>query len=85
MDKRFEIIGFEYFESGNVFTGSAGRFRYRLAPEEDRLKAWVWHEDLCFEKAEVEGEKDFPLSAQGRDEAIRWLEEEYERFLTKGL
>ena len=46
-----------YFTEGDRFAGSHsgdGRIiRYRVEPnrENERLLAWCWREDLCFEKA----------------------------------
>lgn len=78
---------FHHFENGNVFTGSLGSFRYKITPnvvmatakEVDHaassIKAEYWHGPLSYECSEIEGEKIFPMSAEGREEMQRWLEQ----------
>ena len=73
------------FENNNIFTGSYGLLRYRIEPsitmltpkevnmEESSMKAEFWHGILCYEKSEMEGERVFPLSQEGRSDMIRWL------------
>lgn len=58
----------------NVFTGSEGNnFRYRLLREDGKLKASVWYEDICFEKATAVTDEFFELTADGLVKAIEWL------------
>lgn len=78
---------FHHFENGNVFTGSSGLFRYKITPnvvmatpkEVDHaassIRAEYWHGLLSYEFSEIEGEKVFPMSEEGRIEMLRWLEE----------
>lgn len=74
------------FAMKNTFTGSCGLFRFKIVPsvtmngkevdfENSSMKAEYWHGQFCYEKSEMEGEKIFPLSAEGREELISWLEE----------
>jgi hypothetical protein len=76
------------FAMDNIFTGSKGDFRFRIVPnvvkpkgqkeiifEESSMLAQFWHGPFCFEKSEMEGEKTFPLSEEGRLEMLKWLEE----------
>ena len=76
------------FAMDNIFTGSLGNFRFRIVPqvvkpkgskeilfEESSMLAQFWHGPFCFEKSEMEGEKTFPLSDEGRLEMKQWLEE----------
>ena len=77
---------FHHFENGNVFTGSAGLFRYKITPnvvmatqkEVDHaassIKAEYWHGPLSYELSPIEGEKTFPMSQEGRAEMQAWLE-----------
>ena len=63
------------FENGNSFTGSRGLLRFLLEPTEDRqIRARIWHGEYCFEKSEVEEERCFPLSDDGRAQLRDWLE-----------
>ena len=80
---------FHHFENGNIFTGSLGPFRYKITPnvvmsasnpkEVDHpassIKAEYWHGLLSYEFSEIEGEKTFPMSPEGRADLLSWLEE----------
>ena len=76
------------FAMDNIFTGSLGEFRFRIVPqvvkpkgskeiifEESSMQAQFWHGKLCYEKSEMEGEKTFPLSEEGRLAMKQWLQE----------
>lgn len=73
------------FENSNIFTGSWGALRFKITPsitmktpkevdmEASSMKAEFWHGLYCYEKSEIEEEKVFPLSEQGREDMIAWL------------
>ena len=75
------------FAMNNIFTGSLGMFRFRAAPyivmatpkevdyEKSSIHAEYWHGLYCYEKSTMEGERTFPLSVEGREDMIAWLEE----------
>ena len=77
---------FHHFENGNVFTGSRGELRFKITPnvvmatqkEVDHaassIKAEYWHGPMSYECSDIEGEKTFPMSPEGREEMRRWLE-----------
>jgi len=74
------------FAMKNLFTGSLGLFRFRVAPnvvmatpkevdfEQSTMSVEYWHGLYCYEKSEMEGSETFPLTEEGRLEMIRWLE-----------
>ena len=76
-----------YGAMNNIFTGSMGAFRFRAAPvivmatpkevdyEKSSIQVEFWHGPYCYEKSTMEGERTFPLSSQGREDMIAWLEE----------
>ncbi len=78
------------FAMNNVFTGSWGHLRFRIAPrvvmrtpkevnmEESSMEAEFWHGVFCYEKSEMEGRRVFPMSEEGRVEMKAWLEEQAE-------
>ncbi len=86
MEKLF-IPTLHTFAMNNIFTGSLGLFRFRAAPdivmatpkevdyEKSSIRVEYWHGLYCYEKSTMEGERVFPLSTQGREEIIAWLEE----------
>ena len=85
MEKLF-IPTLHTFAMNNIFTGSLGEFRFRAAPqivmatpkevdfEKSTILVEYWHGLYCYEKSTMEGEQTFPLSAQGREDLIAWLE-----------
>jgi hypothetical protein len=74
------------FAMENTFTGSVGLFRFRIVPnvvkknpkevdfEESSIFAEYWHGLLCYEKSTMEGQETFPMTPEGRDSLIEWLE-----------
>jgi len=73
------------FAMKNTFTGSVGMFRFRAVPkvvmktpkevdfEASSIRVEYWHGLFCYEKSEMEGEATFPMSEQGREDMILWL------------
>ena len=70
----------------NPFTGSCGLFRFRIVPnvtmktpkevdmEASSIHAEYWHGQFCYEKSQMEGEMDFPMSEEGHLAMKQWLE-----------
>ena len=75
------------FAMKNTFTGSLGMLRFRAKPnvvmatakevdfEASSITAEYWHGPFCYEKSEMEGSADFPMSEEGRLALKQWLEE----------
>ena len=73
------------FAMKNTFTGSLGLFRFRVQPnvimathkevdfEQSTMLVEFWHGLYCYEKSEMEGQETFPLTDQGRQDMIDWL------------
>ena len=73
------------FAMKNIFTGSVGLLRFRAVPkvtmktpkevdfEASSIFVEYWHGLYCYEKSEMEGQAEFPLSESGRDVMIAWL------------
>ena len=73
------------FENNNIFTGSWGNLRYKITPaivmatpkevdlEQSSMKVEYWHGPFCYEKSEIEEERVFPMSPEGRQEMVDWL------------
>ena len=74
------------FAMNNAFTGSCGLFRFRAVhnvvmatPKEvdfgqSSIHAEYWHGLYCYEKSQMEGEETFPMSEEGRQQMLAWLE-----------
>ncbi len=75
------------FANDNSFTGSCGLLRFRIVPtvvwltkhevdmEASTIHCEFWHGGLCYELSEMEQERTFPMSEEGRADIKRWLEE----------
>ena len=74
------------FAMNNVFTGSCGMLRFRAAPnvvmatakeldfEASTITLEYWHGLFCYEKSEMEGSESFPMSEEGRQAMLTFLE-----------
>ena len=75
-----------WFAMKNPFTGSCGAFRFRAVPnvvmatpkevdfEQSSIKCEFWHGPFCYEKSEMEGGEEFPMTEDGRQAMKTWLE-----------
>ena len=73
------------FAMNNLFTGSYGMLRFRAKPnvimatakevdfEQSTITVEYWHGLYCYEKSEMEGMETFPMTEQGRQDMIDWL------------
>ncbi len=73
------------FENNNIFTGSSGKLRFRIAPRvimanpkevdlsASSITAELWHGELCYELSQVEQSRTFPMSEEGLREIKNWL------------
>ena len=76
-----------WFAMKNTFSGSCGEFRFMAKPdvimatakevdfEQSSIKCQFWHGLFCYEKSQMEGERTFPMTEEGRLEMKAWLEE----------
>lgn len=71
---QFDLPEVFYFESKNCYTGSKGKLRFRIDGKDGQLICAVWRKDICFELAEIENTAEFPLSKEGYDEMIAYLD-----------
>lgn len=74
------------FAMNNIFTGSCGLFRFRAEPNvimatakevdfaQSTIHAEYWHGLYCYEKSEMEAERTFPMTEEGRQAMKEWLE-----------
>jgi hypothetical protein len=75
------------FAMKNIFTGSCGLFRFRAKPNvvmatakevdfaQSSIQVEYWHGLYCYEKSTMEGERTFPMTEEGREEMLNWLQE----------
>lgn len=74
------------FAMDNVFTGSSGMLRFKIVPrvvkatpkevdfEQSTIFAEFWHGLYCYEKSQMEGSAEFPMTEDGRLALKAWLE-----------
>ena len=74
------------FAMKNLFTGSYGMLRFRIKPdvvmatpkevdfEQSSIFVEYWHGLYCYEKSEMEGSETFPMTEEGRQAMLDWLE-----------
>lgn len=74
------------FAMKNPFTGSCGMFRFKITPDvvmstpkevdfvQSSIKAEYWHGLYCYEMSEIEAERTFPMTEEGRADMKAWLE-----------
>jgi hypothetical protein len=74
------------FAMKNLFTGSYGMLRFRIKPDvvmatpkevdfdQSIIFVEYWHGLYCYEKSEMEGSETFPMTEEGREQLIQWLE-----------
>lgn len=76
--------GLPYINRG-VYTGSFQGMRYRMKKKETEdgkyLETVIYPEPFCFETTPEEEKtaRDFAFTGEGFDEAVAWLNEEYQR------
>ena len=60
-------------------TGSYQGMRYRMAKDKDEIFVTIWPEPFNFFKTaeEKKQNKKFPLTNEGKDEAVAWMNEQY--------
>lgn len=79
----FDIPKTFYFQSGNTHTGSRKHLRYRVEPADGELRTAVWRQDLCYEialeRGLIEAEAAFPLSDEGFEQMLEFLQSEYDK------
>ena len=86
MERQLELQKFHYFDEGNPYVGQKTKdpgqgtlLRYLIKPDKENalLLAYSWTEDLCFERAHEKQERQYPLSEEGLEQAVEWLESQY--------
>lgn len=73
------------FAMKNPFTGSCGALRFKVVPNvvmatakevdfsQSSISVEYWHGLYCYEKSEMEGSETFPMTEEGRQAMIAWL------------
>ena len=74
------------FAMKNTFTGSWQSLRFRAKPvvvmldvkevdfSQSTILCEFWHGPFCYEKSTMEGQREFPMTEEGRLAMKQWLE-----------
>ena len=85
MMKELYLPTLHWFAMKNPFTGSCGAFRFRAIPNvvmatakevdfsQSTIAVEYWHGLFCYEKSEMEGKENFPLTEEGLRAMKEWL------------
>ena len=88
MEKEVFLPTLHTFAMKNILTGSYGMLRFRCKPnvvmatpkevdfDQSSIEAEFWHGLFCYEKSEMEGKQTFPMTEEGREQMIAWLEDQ---------
>lgn len=68
------------------YTGSYQGMRFLMRKSEEGMDVFAWPEPLCYSKADKEtmDKKSFPLTAEGKEEAVNWLNSLYQEKYVNG-
>lgn len=82
---------FDYVSQNNDYSGSFGRFRYKMFPtkkdDDSPVIIAAAYLDRCFELEDEAGrtvKAEFAYSNQGIDDAEEWIVKQYETLKKKG-
>ncbi|MBR4981868.1 MAG: GNAT family acetyltransferase [Lachnospiraceae bacterium] len=72
-------ISIQYIKKDD-FTGSYRGMRYRLSKTGDGMEVVIWPGPYNYIKTSEtkKQRKDFPLTMEGKEDAVKWLNEQYE-------
>lgn len=73
------------FAMENIFTGSCGNLRFKITPKVTKIGKEVdfanssifaeyWNGPFCYEKSQILGDETFPMSEDGRQQLLSWLQ-----------
>jgi len=79
-----DIPEISYFKSGNIYIGSINKapklnettFNYKITPQNDIIEVEIWFGMYCIGLSTVEIKREFPLSEDGINQMISWINEE---------
>lgn len=85
-DPRFFLSNLYTLQNGNTFYGSYRGLRFCVKPAPEKgedgeitgtVTTVVWYGEKCLEESESVDEATFPLDADGRQQILDWLDEQY--------
>lgn len=75
-----ELPKIMWFENNNDYTECSFTFHYIIipSPKEEIMTVKIWHGEYCYDKSkdQIVSERSFPLTAEGREEMIKYIRDE---------
>ncbi|WP_077611860.1 GNAT family acetyltransferase [Clostridium sp. Marseille-P2415] len=73
------FVPIQFFKK-EIYTGSMKGMRYRVKKGDEGLEAFVYPEPYCYEATPEEQKIKavFPFSEEGREQAVDWINRQYE-------
>ena len=74
-----DVLNMNFYKK-EKFTGSYKGMRYRLSKGGDGMEVVIWPGPYNFIKTpeQKKQKKEFPLTIEGKEDAVKWLNEQYE-------
>ena len=87
--KDFYVPTINFFESGNILTGSCNGMNYKVTPKSNDegklLRVQLWYGPMNLEHSDLVAQQEFAQSKESVQQVESWLREQYEIYLkTKG-
>ena len=87
--KDFYVPTINFFESGNILTGSCNGMNYKVTPKSNDegklLRVQLWYGPMNLEHSDLVAQQEFAQSKESVQQVESWLRDQYEIYLkTKG-
>ena len=92
----FYLTNLHSWTNGNAIYGSFREMRFLVRPTvlrdkasgqllpDSRVETFVWRGEYCLEESEVLATAEFPLTEEGRDQVLDWLDAQYRAIAAGG-
>lgn len=92
-NEKFYLPNLHHFQNDNTFYGSFRGLRFRVKSEQvedDEGKRWFmatlcWYGDFCLEESDVVAADRFPMTPEGYEQVLDWLEGQYRAMLERQM
>lgn len=90
-NEKFYLPNLHHFQNDNTFYGSFRGLRFRVKSEQAEdaeEKRWFmatlcWYGDYCLEESDVVDTARFPMTPEGYEQVLDWLEGQYRAMLER--
>lgn len=78
--RELNLESFEYFQFGNITSGSDGNFNFKVFPSKEDMTVKIWYGPYCLDKSQLHCQETFPLTEEGYEQMCRWVIGEQEKY-----